>query len=362
MGLLKYEGCRNFRQRIVASTLSGKTLKIINIRNDDEAPGLHDFEANFLRLIEKISDGCQIEINETGTSLLYRPGLLMGGRITHDCALSRSIGWFIEGIITLIPFCKASLTAQFNGITNDSMDLSVDVLSNVTLPFLRNFGIEGASLKVKKRGAPPKGGGVVDFYCPIVREVKPIYVTDSGLIKKIRGVAFCSRISPTIISRVVDSARGVLNNLLPDVYIHTDHYKGLEGGNSPGYSLSLVAESTTGVLISSERSATADGGAAGDLPETVGQEAALMLLEEIRKGGVVDSSHQCLVLQLMVLGPEDVCKVRFGSELTNNAINTLQLLFDAFGVMFKIKADPIDNTILVSCLGIGFKNMARKVN
>ena len=32
-------------------------------------------------------------------------------------------------------------------------------------------------------------------------------------------------------------------------------------------------------------------------------------------GGVVDSSHQSLVLQLMVLGPEDVCKVHILFQL-----------------------------------------------
>lgn len=55
--MLQYRGCSNFRQRIVAATLSGKTLKISEIRQDDESPGLHDFEANFLRLIEAMSDG-----------------------------------------------------------------------------------------------------------------------------------------------------------------------------------------------------------------------------------------------------------------------------------------------------------------
>ena len=54
---LRYEGCTQFRQRIVASTLSQKTLKIEKIRDQDDSPGLHDFEASFLRLIEKITDG-----------------------------------------------------------------------------------------------------------------------------------------------------------------------------------------------------------------------------------------------------------------------------------------------------------------
>ena len=228
--------------------------------------------------------GCNIEINETGTMLRYRPGLLTGGSITHDCCLSRSIGWFLEGILPLAPFCKANLALDLSGITNDGMDISVDTLNGVTLPFLRNFGIEGASLKIKRRGSAPKGGGNVQFFCPQIREIKPIFVVDAGLIKRIRGVGYCSRISPTIISRVIDSARSVFNNLLPDVFIHTDHFKGADGGMSPGYSLFLVAETTTGALLSAERTAVPTSGGPADLPEDIGRDGALLLLEEIRRG------------------------------------------------------------------------------
>ena len=201
-----------------------------------------------------------------------------------------------QGILPLAVFAKESLIVGFTGITNDSIDLSVDILRNVTLPFLRNFGVEGATLTIKKRGAAPLGGGSVEFTCPIVRQLVPINVTDMGLIKRVRGVVFCTRISQTIITRVIDSARGVLNNLLPDVYIHADHYKGAEGGKSPGYSLSLVAESTTGVLLSTERTA-GEGqeetggvtqGGRPELPESVGEEGAYRLLDEIRKGSKIE--------------------------------------------------------------------------
>lgn len=57
MPTLKYQGCSLFRQRIVASLLTSQPLKIENIRAKDDAPGLQDFEANFLRLIEKLTDG-----------------------------------------------------------------------------------------------------------------------------------------------------------------------------------------------------------------------------------------------------------------------------------------------------------------
>lgn len=214
-----------------------------------------------------------------------------------------------------------------SGITHDELDLSVDTLRAVTIPLLQNFGIYNVNFHIKKRGVPPKGGGLVELSIPIMRgSLQSVYLVDEGFIKRVRGVAFCTRISPTIITRVIDSCRGVLNDYLPDVHISTDHFKGgKDGGDSPGYSVSLVAETTTGALLSIERTAKPRRertipGIAGDsamvanavdrdAPEDVGREAASMLLEEIFSGGVIDRAHQSLILQLMVLTPEDVSKV-----------------------------------------------------
>lgn len=68
------------------------------------------------------------------------------------------------------------------------------------------------------------------------------------------------------------------------------------------------------------------------------RDAALMLLDEISKGGVVDTTHQALCLHLMALCPEDVCKIRFGS-MSENAIEACRIIRDAYGVVFKIRVD-----------------------
>jgi|MDTB01.1.fsa_nt_gb RNA 3'-terminal phosphate cyclase-like protein len=357
-----------FRQRVTTAALSGKVLVIDKIRAEDqEAPGLHDFEANFLKLVEKLCDGCQIDINETGTKLRFKPGILTGGRLQHNCGTSRSIGWYIEGILPLAIFCKEMVQMSLQGVTHDQTDISVDVLRAVTLPLLKNFGIEGVQLQVNARGAFPKGGGAVVLTVPIVRELTPVHIVDEGLVARVRGTAFGAKVSPTIVNRLIDSARGVLNNLLPDVYITSDHVKGQNSGNSAGYSLSLVSESSTGVLLSAEHTAGGPNAPQGEMPEDIGTTCAHLLLQEIKKGGVIDRTHQPLVLQLMVMGPEDVCKVRFGSELTPQAITTLQLLRDAFGTLFKVKRDSTHpdvgegSTLLLSCLGTGYKNMSRKI-
>lgn len=238
---MQFEGASHFRHRIALSVLSGKSVVIKDIRKDDEEPGLKSFEASFLRLIEQMSDGCRIEINETGTVIKFRPGIIMGGTMNHDCGTARCIGWYIEGIIPIAIFAKSPLSVNMTGITNDDTDLSVDILRNVTFPLLKNFNLNGLSLEIKKRGAHPNGGGSVHLFIPITREIQPINITDMGLIKRIRGVGYCAKISPSILARLVDTTRNVLNQYLPDVYIHTDHYKGKDSGLSAGYSLALFA-------------------------------------------------------------------------------------------------------------------------
>ena len=46
----------------------------------------------------------QVEINETGTTLKFKPGYVAGGRATHECGTTRSLGWFIEGLLPLALF------------------------------------------------------------------------------------------------------------------------------------------------------------------------------------------------------------------------------------------------------------------
>lgn len=90
--LLTFHGSNFLKQRLILSILSGKSVHIINIRSLDEAPGLRGYEVSLVRLFDKISNGSEIDINKSGTSILFKPGILNGGVIHHDCSLERGIG------------------------------------------------------------------------------------------------------------------------------------------------------------------------------------------------------------------------------------------------------------------------------
>ncbi|KAF9246298.1 18S rRNA biogenesis protein [Melanogaster broomeanus] len=344
--VVSFSGHQFFRQRLVLSIFSGKPVRIDKIRSDDKNPGLRAL----LRLLEKATNGTVIEISVTG--------IISGGPVTHDCPLSRSVGYFMEPLIMLAPFSKKPLQLTLRGITTDDNDLSVDLVRTVTLPHLQLFGIsDGLELRIKKRGAPPEGGGEVQFLCPIVKQVKTLNFVEPGKIKRIRGIAHAVRVSPQFSNRMIDSCRSVLNRYIPDIYLYSDVYKGEESGKSPGYALSLLAESTTSAIHCSEAVSKP-----GVTPEDVALLGSRALLSEIRHGGCVDRKHQSLVLLMMVLGSEDVGRCRMG-EPTARTIQFLRDIRSFFGTSFKIvsanPSDPSCKELLYSCYGTGYVNANR---
>lgn len=90
--LLTFHGSNFLKQRLILSILSGKSVHIVDIRSQDNALGLRGYEVSLIRLFDKISNGTEIDINKSGTAISFKPGILHGGTIHHDCNLERGIG------------------------------------------------------------------------------------------------------------------------------------------------------------------------------------------------------------------------------------------------------------------------------
>lgn len=99
----------------------------------------------------------------------------------------------------------------------------------MTIPLLKNFGVE-MDLKTHKKGLLPLGGGQVLFSSENVRELSPVNLMDTGKVKKIRGIAYSTRVTPQTSNRIVDSTKKSLKPFTSNVYLNTDHYKGKDGG------------------------------------------------------------------------------------------------------------------------------------
>ncbi|WBW74463.1 rRNA processing protein Rcl1 [Schizosaccharomyces osmophilus] len=357
--LKRFKGCEYLTHRLALATLSGTPIRVEGIYPNEADPGLKDYQISFLRLLEKLTNGSVIEISYTGTSFIYRPGNIVGGRVEHACPESRAIGYFLEPILLLCLFAKTPTSLTLTGVTSNNEDPGVDVLRTSVLPFLqKRFQVgDDMELRILKRGASPNGGGEVNFLCPITKvSLPPVRVSEAGRVFRIRGIASSTRVAPILANRLVESARGTLNPFLPDIFIYTDVRRGDECGNSPGFAITLVAETNKGCSYAAQQC-----GEAGQTPEDVGTLCAQKLLESIESGGCLDRYTQPSILTGMLLSSEDVNSIVIGQlNITSQLVTFLRDVKAFFGREYRFKEFETGH-IEMSCLGKGYLNVNRRI-
>jgi RNA 3'-terminal phosphate cyclase-like protein len=349
---------------------------------------------SFLRLLESVTNGSHIEFSYTGTTVLYKPGLITGSAAGHgasggvirhelpaDC--TRGVSYFILPLCLLAPFSKAQVNVLFTGpgvITSatETGDVSVDTVRTAILPLFKNFGIENnIELRILRRsnaGRDGKGGGgeVQLVFGHQVRLPKTIHLLNAGRIKRVRGVAYSTGVAGANNARLIEAARGVLNELVPDTYIFSDVSSAplvpSSDKNNPaakrktglGFGLSLVAESNTNMLYSADIASPPSG---GEAPEDLGKKCAYQLLESIEQGGCVTAVNATTILTLMSMGSEDVGRITVGKEVLGSE-PVIQLTRDlrTFGMSgWGMRDADEDGEAVVSIVGRGVGNVGRKI-
>ncbi|WPH02657.1 18S rRNA biogenesis protein [Acrodontium crateriforme] len=392
---LKFTGSKYLAQRLTLATLTGRAVRISQIRPGNHAnPGLAPHEVSFLRLLDAITNGSQIEFSYTGTTVLYKPGLITGsaagygaegGVLQHDlpAECERGVSYFLLPLCLLAPFSKVPVNVRFTGpgvITSSTEigDVSVDTVRTAILPLFRSFGIErNIELRVLQRSNTGKdgrgGGGEVQLiFGHQVRLPKTLHMLNAGRVKRVRGVAYSTGVAGANNARLIETARGLLNQFVPDTYIFSDVSAApliaAPERNNPaakkktglGFGLSLVAETSSGAFYSADIASPPSG---GEAPEELGRKCALQLLEAIEQGGCASAVAAPTMLSLMAMGSEDVGRITLGRDVVGSE-GVVQLARDlrAFGMSgWGLREGDEEEEIVVSIVGRGVGNVGRKI-
>lgn len=391
---LRFTGHNALVRRLVLATLTGRTVRISQIRaNSATNPGLANHEVSFLRLLEAVTNGSVIEFSYTGTTMLYKPGLIAGsvngygatgGVIKHELPdkCTRGVSYFLLPLCLLAPFAKAPVNVLFTGpgvITSATPtgDISADSVRTAILPIYAQFGIQlNLELRILRRSSAGPGGrggaGEVQLvFGHQVRLPKTIHMMNPGRIKSIRGVAYSTGVPAANNARMIETARGILNPFVADTYIFSDVSSAPylpsqdRSDNSRrkigiGFGLSLVATTTTDRIYSADVASSPSGGEAA---EDLGQRCAYQLLDTISKGGCVSSVAAQTALTLMAMGSEDVGRLQMSKEVvgTGEVIGLARDLqtFGASGWGLRDSKTP--GEVVVSVVGRGIGNVGRKI-
>jgi len=363
-GGLEVEGGSCFRHHLSCALLAHRPVRVRSIGLDRERQGLNENEVNFMKFVDRVTSGSKFEVRDGTTDVLFSPGMILGGVFSHAVPKSRSVTYVIEAALLFLPFAKHASEITFTGCTQHDLDMTPDTIRTVTTRWLRLFGVE-CQLRIVRRGAPPDGDGCVILTVSNVRKLRSVAIENRGKIRRVRGIAFSSNASADLTKQAASAAKGVLLDVLPDVYVVADNFASPSSqrtAGTNGYGLMLVAESTEAACVLSQQGIAKHA----EDPNTVGRDVAKRLLSEVALGGCVDSAHQLLVLLLMAVSPDEASTVRLGS-LSPSAVSALTIAETFFGVSCAVKEEEnpygiedFPPSVVVSCIGCNCQNVAKR--
>jgi RNA 3'-terminal phosphate cyclase (ATP) len=284
------------RLAVAVSAILCQPLHIVNIRHRRPQSGLKRQHLESVLAVAKLCNAI-VEGAKLGSEELYfTPNQIEGGNVEVIIETAGSIPMLFLAALPVCVYAKNPVTLHVaKGGTDTLHAPTINYLQFVLFPTLRKMGVN-AEISIQKYGYYPKGLGEVTL------TVKPALLKQFqferfGNLKSVNGISVCTFLSDRqVAKRQADTAMKLLtkNNYPSYIQVLNDQ----SNPSQKGSSIALWAETDEGVLIGADAL-----GGIGKTSESVGEEAALTLVSELKVEPTVDLFLADMLIPYMALAP-----------------------------------------------------------
>jgi RNA 3'-terminal phosphate cyclase (ATP) len=292
------------RTALALAAISGRSIRIENIRARRKIPGLAAQHLTGVRAIAQICNA-QVTGDELGSqTLTFAPGgPPQAGDYLFDVAEAREGGsagattLILHTILLPLAMAQGDSTVTIRGGTHVAWSPPFDYAQHVWLPTLGQMGIQ-ASVDLVKWGWYPAGEGEIQLSIKGLgpnSKLKPLWLTEPGQLQRVWGRAVAANLPSHIPQRMTDRARSLLAETGIQVQIEPARVRAACAG--------------AGIFLTAEyehvRAGFSTLGAKGKASEAVAEEAVSALLDHRQSGDALDKYlADQLVLPLALTGNE----------------------------------------------------------
>lgn len=320
-------GGQILRMSIALSALTGKPIKVFNIRANRPNPGLR---RQHMTAIEAVAKICNAKIKglQVGSSKIeFYPNKIKGGNYKLDVGTAGSITLVLQACLLPSLFAENETYLRIKGGTDVKWAPPWDYFKNVFVPLIRKMGIE-IEAKLIRRGYYPVGNGEVEVKIKPCQKLRKIEFIEK--IDRIEGIINISNLPIEIAERIKKAAENEIKHVENKVKysnIRIEKFK----ADCPGVGI---------VLWTREKILGADClGEKGKPAEMVGREAGGKLIKEINANVDLDEKAVDQLLPYMAIANEKcyfVCK-----HLSKHASTEMWLIKKFIDVDFEIKENKV---------------------
>jgi len=310
------------RTAVALSALTGKPLRLANVRASRARPGLAPQHLAAVRAVASLCDARCDGLELRSSAFTFEPRARpAGGELRVDVGTAGSVTLVLQALLPVLLAARGASRVVVIGGTDVRQAPTWDYFREVLLRLLGRMGVDVRATLVR-RGYYPHGGGEVAVEVQ-PGAPKPISFENSNASWRIAGEAHVGRLPLSIAERMRASALAALPRAL--IGVTADPSAG------PGGAITLWAESDTGLLGASR---VAERGVRA---EALGEAAGHELAADLASGATLDVhlADQVLVYLAMAQGAS-VFTTRAVSSHTRTA---LWLLPQFLPVRFSVQQD-----------------------
>lgn len=335
-------GGQILRVCLALSALTGKPIRIENVRINRPNPGLRSQHLTAIRAVAQVTAAKVSGLRIGSSEITFSPGQRRGGTFRFDIKTAGSTTLILQALAPVLAFADKHSSVTLIGGTNNPLAPQVDYIINVLNPILGMMGFP-YDLHLIKRGFYPRGGGQIKASIEPVETLRAINVVDLGLLKGIKGVSFSSNLPVHVVRR---QAKAAMQYCAQAGYADTSIICDSEprgGSISTGSGIVLWVETSTGGRLGGDAL-----GARGKPAEQVGIEGAASLLTQLSKGAPFDKhlGDQLIVWMALAKGRSEIAT----AELTLHTLTAVHVTENLTGCQFKIKGE-IGSPAVIQCRG-----------
>ena len=321
-------GGQLLRTAVALSAITGRAIRVGNIRAKRSRPGLAPQHLAALRAVAALSAARTGGLELRSATMEFSPGAIAGGRYRFDVGTAGSVTLVMQALLPVMIAGGAPCTATVAGGTDVRAAPPLDYFRAVLLPLLQRMGAD-VQLTDRRRGYYPRGGGEVGIAVVPGPALRPLVIPEPGPLRQLAGVAHAGNLPAHIATRMRSSA---LEQLAPPVRERAEiETRVLGTDDAIGQGGAIVAWAATEHSILGAGRVAERGVRAEALGAAVGEELAA----DLACGATLDvhAADQLLVYLALARGGSFATR-----EVTSHARTAMWLIEQLLPVRFEVSA------------------------
>jgi RNA 3'-phosphate cyclase len=219
-------GGQIIRTAIAMSAVTGKTVRIFNIRKGREKPGLRP---QHLEGIKAAADICGAEtssLNLNSMEVSFQPGAVRSGSYTIDTKTAGAVTLVLQTLIPIAVGANATLDLKIRGGTAVPYSPTVEYGRVVFAPILELMGVR-LNIVLHQHGFYPAGGGEIRARIE-PHGLRNVNLTERGKLYKVEILSLSS--NKLRATRVAERMADGFKQFFPDVKARVEYAQTLSPG------------------------------------------------------------------------------------------------------------------------------------